>query len=144
MDLWIHSWGHMICLYFQKKSISISNNEPGALCVVWNEKKIQFLSSRILPERATVSTFVCKAVCTSLASSSQILAEKKCWQLYPPLQGSYVHVFKYKILIRNCEQKVLLQTVAHNKMKSSSVYLRRKFRFKKQPNCSSSVFFLLL
>ena len=132
-------------LVLPKKSIGISNNEPGALCVVWNEKKkIQFLSSRILPERATVSTFVCKAVCTSLASSSQNLAEKKCRQLYPPLQGSYVHVFKYKILIRNWEQKGLLQTVAHNKMKSSSVYLRRKFRFKKQPNCSSSVFFLLL
>jgi len=57
--------------------LGISNNEPGALCVVQNEKKIQFLSSRILPHRATVSTFVCKAVCTILASSSQKLAEKK-------------------------------------------------------------------
>ena len=129
----------------KEKLLGISNTEPRALCVVQNEKKIQFLSSKILPHRATVSTFVCKAVCTILAFLfPKIGKSKKCRPLYQPPQGSYVQVFKYKILIRNWEQKVLLQTIAHNKMKSYSVYLRRKFRFKEQPTCSSSVFFLCL
>lgn len=145
MDLWIHSWGHVICLYFQRKITGHLQYWTKSFVCSTEWKKIQFLSSKILPHRATVSTFVCKAVCTILAFLfPKIGKSKKCRPLYQPPQGSYVQVFKYKILIRNWEQKVLLQTIAHNKMKSYSVYLRRKFRFKEQPTCSSSVFFLCL
>lgn len=78
-------------------------------------------------------------ICLQSSMHNSCFPLPKNWQ-----KKSYIQVFKYKILIRNWEQKVLLQKIAHNKMKSYSVYLRRKFRFKEQSTCSSSVFFLCL
>lgn len=130
----------------KEKLLGISNTEPRALCVVQNGKKYSFCPPRFYPTGPQLAHLFAKQYAQFLLSSSQKLAKKKkiCRPLYPSPQGSYIQVFKYKILIRNWEQKVLLQKIAHNKMKSYSVYLTRKFRFKEQSTCSSSVFFLCL